>query len=78
MAGTISVHKFLTHQKLEALFRQFDIDGNNEITAENIKDAMSKLGREISHQELDEIMKKHDHSGDKVLSIEEFKKMMLG
>ncbi len=48
LAATISVQKFLTHQKLEALFRQFDVDGKNEITPDNIRDAMAKLGREIS------------------------------
>lgn len=64
LAATISVQKFLTHQKLEALFKQFDVDGNNEITMANIKDAMSKLGREISDEELVEIMRKHDSSGD--------------
>lgn len=58
------MQKFLTHNKLEALFKQFDIDGNNEITIDNIKDAMSKLGREITDAELKEIMKKHDSSGD--------------
>ena len=48
LAATISVHKFLTHQKLDALFRQFDIDGNNSITKDNIREAMSKMGRDIS------------------------------
>lgn len=71
------MQKFLTHQKLEALFRQFDVDGNNEITMDNIKDAMAKLGREISEQEIEEIMRRHDYSGDKALSIDEFKKMIL-
>jgi Ca2+-binding EF-hand superfamily protein len=58
------VHKFLTHQKLEAIFKQFDIDGNNQITKENIRDAMNKMGREITDEEINEIMRKHDSSGD--------------
>lgn len=77
MAATISVQKFLTHQKLEAIFRQFDIDGNNQITKENIKDAMTKMGREISDEEINEIMRKHDSSGDQAISLDEFKKMIM-
>jgi Ca2+-binding EF-hand superfamily protein len=71
------VQKFLTHQKLEAIFRQFDIDGNNQITKENIKDAMTKMGREISDEEINEIMRKHDSSGDQAISLDEFKKMIM-
>lgn len=32
---------------------------------QNIKDAMNKLGKDITDSELEEIMKKHDASGDK-------------
>ena len=53
------------------------MDGNNEITAENIKDAMAKIGRDISDEEISEIMRRHDISGDKKLSFDEFKKMIL-
>ena len=77
LAATISVQKFLTHQKLEAIFRQFDIDGNNQITKENIRDAMTKMGREISDEEINEIMRKHDSSGDQAISLDEFKKMIM-
>ena len=45
---------------------------------ENIKDAMTKLGRDITDAELKEIMRKHDSSGDQQISIEEFKQMILG
>ena len=44
---------------------------------DNIRDAMAKLGREISDAEIEEIMKRHDYSGDKALSLDEFKKMIL-
>lgn len=71
------MQKFLTHQKLEAIFKQFDIDGNNMITKENIRDAMTKMGREISEEEINEIMRKHDSSGDQAISLDEFKKMIM-
>ena len=77
LAATISVHKFLSHQKLEAIFKQFDIDGNDYITKDNIRDAMTKMGREISDAEIDEIMLKHDSSGDQAISIDEFKQMIM-
>ena len=77
MAATISIKTILTHEKLEALFRQFDVDNTNEITVENIKEAMSKLGKNISDADLEEIMKKHDVSGDRAISFDEFKEMML-
>ena len=47
------------------------------ITKQNIREALFKLGREISEEELDEIMKKHDKSGDQAISMEEFKKMLF-
>ena len=62
---------------MEAIFKQFDIDGNNMITKENIKEAMSKMGREISDEEIVEIFRKHDSSGDQAISIDEFKKMIM-
>jgi len=77
LAATISVHSILTHDRLEALFKQFDIDNTNEITADNIKDAFAKLGKVVTDEELEEIMKKHDVSGDRAISFDEFKKMML-
>lgn len=77
LAATISVQKFLTHQKLEAIFRQFDIDGNDKITKQNIKDAMAKMGHEISDEELNDIMRKHDSSDDQAIQLDEFKKMIM-
>ncbi len=78
LAATISIHTILTHEKLDALFRQFDVDNTNEITVDNIKEAMSKLGKEITDAELEEIMKEHDVSGDRAISFDEFKEMMMG
>ena len=59
------------------MFKQFDLDNKNEITADNIRDAMSKLGKDVSPEEMEEIMRKHDISGDKAISFDEFKKMIL-
>jgi Ca2+-binding EF-hand superfamily protein len=77
LAATISVQQFLTHQKLEAIFRQFDIDGNDNITRQNIRDAMAKMGHEISEEEINEIFRKHDSSDDQAIQLDEFKKMIM-
>lgn len=68
---------FLTNERLEALFKQFDIDETSYISRQNIKDSFSKLGKEVSDQELDDIMKNHDRTHDGVIHFEEFKYMML-
>ena len=43
-----------------AIFKQFDTDGSGKITAQNIVEAMQKLGRNITGKEIKEIMDKHD------------------
>ena len=68
----------MTHSRLEAIFKQFDLDNNDQISSQNIVDAMTKMGREVSEEEIQMIMQKHDASGDRKISLEEFKEMMLG
>ena len=48
LAATISVHTILTHSRLEAIFKQFDIENKNEISQDNIRDAMTKLGKNVT------------------------------
>lgn len=59
------------------MFKQFDLDGNNLITGDEIRSALAKMGKDISNDEIEHIMAKHDFSGDKQISLDEFKKMML-
>lgn len=66
----------MTDERLHALFSQFDIDDSNFITKQNIKDAFTKLGREMSDKDVDQIIREHDIAGDKQISFEEFKIMM--
>jgi Ca2+-binding EF-hand superfamily protein len=72
IAATINAADFLTHDRLEAIFKSFDIDNTGEITAQNLKDAFSKFGKEVSDDEIDTIMKAHDLDGGKTISLEEF------
>ena len=56
LAATIDVRRFLTHDRLRAVFNQFDTDGSGKITEENIYLAMQKLGKEIDRQEVREMI----------------------
>jgi len=64
LAATIEVAKFLNEERLQALFSQFDVDESGYITKQNIKDAFSKLGRELNDIEINQIIKEHDIVGD--------------
>ena len=72
IAATINAADFLTNDKLEAIFASFDIDNTGEITAQNLKDAFSKFGKEVTDAEVDQIMKAHDLDGGKTINLEEF------
>ncbi len=50
----------MTEERLEAIFKTFDLDHTGEISAQNIKDAFSKFGREVTDAEIEEIMLQHD------------------
>lgn len=52
LSATINVRTFMTEQKMQAIFQQFDTDNSGKITQENIYLAMQKLGQEISRNEI--------------------------
>lgn len=72
LSATISVKEILTQERLLAIFRQFDINGNGRITAQNIVDAIKKLGHTLKKKEVQEIMEKHDIKKTGYLTFEEF------
>lgn len=65
----------MTDERLEAIFKSFDTDGNGCISAQNIIDSFSKSGKEISYKDLEQIMKLHDKNNDGVIDLEEFKEI---
>lgn len=77
LSATIDLKSFLTEQRLLAVFNQFDTDGSQKITEENIYLAMQKLGQEIPRQEVHEMIKKHDMTKDGMLSFDEFKSIFI-
>jgi len=50
----------LTNEKLLALFKHFDTDNSDYITPDNIREAFSQNGRELSEQETKKILLNHD------------------
>lgn len=77
LSATIDVRSFLTDQKMQAIFQQFDTDNSGKITQENIYLAMQKMGQEIKREEIIDMIAKHDIRGDGVLSFDEFKQVFF-
>ena len=50
LSATINIRVYMTEQKLQAIFDQFDTDDSGYITHENIYFAMQKLGQSMTKQ----------------------------
>lgn len=72
LSATVSINKFMTEDRLHAIFSQFDTNNNGFITEENIILAMEKMGQRISQEEVKEIIQKHDLTKNNKLNFEEF------
>ena len=48
LVATLDVKQFLDDRMLLAIFNQFDTDGSGTITQDNIINAMSKIGHDIT------------------------------
>ena len=47
LVATIDVKKYLTEEKLDALFSSFDPDEDGKITKEDIVKSFSKFGKDV-------------------------------
>lgn len=64
-------------KELKEAFKEFDMDGDGEITTEELRSAMMKLmGEHMSRREIDAIVKEADDNGDGTVDFEEFVRMM--
>lgn len=63
---------------MEAIFKSFDVDDDEMITDLNLKNAFTKLGKDISEDELKHIFQQHDTNRDGKLSLAEFEHMLVG
>lgn len=75
----MSVQKLLTDERLWALFNTFNTDSTEFITAENLKEAFARLGRNnISDGEIKDIITEHDIEENGMISFTEFKLIFAG
>ncbi|XP_030307379.1 calcium-binding protein 4 [Calypte anna] len=64
-------------KELRDAFREFDTNGDGQISMAELREAMRKLlGQQLNHREVDEILKDVDINGDGLVDFEEFVRMM--
>ena len=85
--GTIEFDEFLhlmvkdsaeidNEDDIREAFRMFDTDGNGEISKEEFKRTMSKLGEMLTDEQVDKLVAEVDINGDGNIDFEEFKIIM--
>ncbi|XP_076003824.1 calcium-binding protein 2a isoform X1 [Genypterus blacodes] len=64
-------------KELRDAFREFDSNGDGQISLGELREAMKKLmGQQLNHHEIDEILHDVDLNGDGQVDFEEFVRMM--
>ncbi|XP_048852341.1 calcium-binding protein 2-like isoform X3 [Brienomyrus brachyistius] len=64
-------------KELRDAFREFDSNGDGQISLTELREAMKKLmGEHLNHREIDEILRDVDLNGDGLVDFEEFVRMM--
>ncbi|XP_043924805.1 calcium-binding protein 1 isoform X3 [Protopterus annectens] len=64
-------------KELRDAFREFDTNGDGEISTSELREAMKKLlGQQIGHRDIEEIIRDVDLNGDGRVDFEEFVRMM--
>ena len=68
--------KYLTKDRVQALFNRFNTDDDDTISKTNFRDAFSKLGIDLTQEEIDAILAEHDLDGDSQITLKEFETML--
>ena len=76
IAAALDSKVILTKERLWTVFKYFDVDNANFITAANLKEAFARTGRKISLIDIEHMIKEVDESNDGKISFEEFVNMM--
>ncbi|XP_027720955.1 LOW QUALITY PROTEIN: calcium-binding protein 1 [Vombatus ursinus] len=64
-------------KELRDAFREFDTNGDGEISTNELREAMRKLlGHQVGHRDIEEIIRDVDLNGDGRVDFEEFVRMM--
>jgi calcium-dependent protein kinase len=76
--ATINRQKLLSKERLEAVFKLFDKDGNGYLTADELREIFNPgNAKEIDERVWSDLIKEVDQNGDGKISYKEFKDMML-
>lgn len=77
VAATLEKKKYLREDRLWSAFRVFDVDGNGQISKEELRQIlMGGLGDVETDKSLDDLIRECDVDGDGQISFDEFVKMM--
>jgi Ca2+-binding EF-hand superfamily protein len=65
-------------EDVEKVFMMFDLDGDGQITAEELQSALAELGEEVTIEDATERIGTGDADNDGRISLAEFQTMMAG
>jgi Ca2+-binding EF-hand superfamily protein len=65
-------------EDVEKVFQTFDLDGDGQITAEELKSALAELGEDVTVEDAAERISAGDTDHDGTISLAEFQAMMAG
>lgn len=76
ISATINLEKLLTDENLQMAFDAFDKDGSQELTSDEIKEALGLIESDDNHV-IKQIISEIDVNGDGRISFDEFKTLMI-
>ena len=86
--GTIDFPEFLTMmaskmkdtnsgEEYKEAFKVFDVDGNGQISAAELKHVMMNLGETLTNEEVNEMIREADVNNSGTINFEEFVNLMM-